>query len=103
MSDVIYLTIECEDEFLDGKKVAMHFTYNEADNEGSMGAYQPECYTLDAVTYGSGEYLDSLNADEIKHYEKLRLEMEYKDRGERQIAAWESSATDHYLACTKGY
>jgi hypothetical protein len=103
MSDTIILTLDCCDEFLDGKLATIAYTYLEPE-AGYMGAWQPAAVELDAVVIGSGEYLDSLDADEQKAL--ARRVLEAIEEGWREAEAsreWDASLTDHCLAVTKGY
>jgi hypothetical protein len=103
MIDTVTLKLDCCDEFLDGKLATIEYTYLEPET-GYMGAWMPAAVELDAVVLGSGEYLDSLDADEQKALARRVLEAIGEGWREDEAAReWDASLTDHYLAVTRGF
>lgn len=103
MSDTITLRLDVCDEFLDGKLATIEYTYLEPET-GFGGAYLGASVEIDAVVIGSGEYLDSLDADDVKLLAKRVLEaIEEGWQAAEADREWNASVNDHYLACTKGY
>lgn len=100
MTDTITLKLDVCDAYLDGKTATIVYTYLEPET-GYMGAYLEARVEIDAVVVGSGEYLSSLDEDDVKLLARRVLEAIEEgwrtEEEERLVSEWEATLDDQYI------